>query len=115
MTAIKQASVMSGEHLQNLKRYFDWDREKVLDHDTQHIIDEDRWFEEMDATREAAGHNRPGKQGARCTYMQHQVIGFNPDECSCKRRADDALALHGVREGLHRQALSQPGDRDCAA
>ena len=83
MTAIKQASVMSGEHLQNLKRYFDWDREKVLDHDTQHIIDEDRWFEEMDATREAAGHNRPGKQGARCTYMQHQVIGFNPDECSC--------------------------------
>lgn len=40
-------------------------------------------FEEMDATREAAGHNRPGKQGARCTYMQHQVIGFNPDECSC--------------------------------
>ena len=27
--------------------------------------------------------NRPGKQGARCTYMQHQVIGFNPDECSC--------------------------------
>lgn len=42
MTAIKQASVMSGEHLQNLKRYFDWDREKVLDHDTQHIIDEDR-------------------------------------------------------------------------
>lgn len=83
MTAIKQASVMSREHLQNLKRYFDWDREKVLDHDTQHIIDEDRWFEEMDATREAAGHNRPGKQGARCTYMQHQVIGFNPDECSC--------------------------------
>ena len=83
MTAIKQTSVMSREHLQNLKRYFDWDREKALDHDTQHIIDEDRWFEEMDATREAAGHNRPGKQGARCTYMQHQVIGFNPDECSC--------------------------------
>lgn len=83
MTAIKQASVMSREHLQNLKQYFDWDREKVLDHDTQNIINEDRWFEEMDATREAAGHNRPGKRGARCTYMQHQVIGFNPDECSC--------------------------------
>ena len=67
MTAIKQASVMSGEHLQNLKRYFDWDREKVLDHDTQHIIDEDRWFEEMDATREAAGTTGPGSraQGAR--------------------------------------------------
>lgn len=42
MTAIKQTSVMSKEHLQNLKRYFDWDREKVLEHDTQHIINEDR-------------------------------------------------------------------------
>lgn len=97
MTAIKQTSVMSKEHLQNLKRYFDWDREKVLEHDTQHIIDEDRWFEEMDATREAAGHNRPGKQGARCTYMQHQVIGFNPDECSCNGGPARAAAKSRVR------------------
>ena len=67
MTAIKQASVMSGEHLQNLKRYFDWDREKVLDHDTQHIIDEDRWFEEMDAPGRRPGTTGPGSraQGAR--------------------------------------------------
>lgn len=37
----------------------------------------------MDETREAAGHNAPGKAGSKCTYMQHQIIGFNPDECSC--------------------------------
>ena len=53
MTVIKQASVMSGEHLQNLKRYFDWDREKVLDHDTQHIIA----FSQMFHTRFVGVHN----------------------------------------------------------
>lgn len=37
----------------------------------------------MDATREAYGHNAPGRAGASTTYMYHQVIGFNPDECSC--------------------------------
>ena len=116
MTAIKQASVMSGEHLQNLKRYFDWDREKVLDHDTQHIIDEDRWFEEMDATRDGGrGDNRPGKQGAKVHVHAASGDRLQPGRVLLQRRADDALALHGVREGLHRQALSQPGDRDCAA
>ena len=35
------------------------------------------------ATAAALGHNRPGRAGARCTYMQHQVLAFNPDECSC--------------------------------
>lgn len=82
MTAIKQTSVTSRKHLANLKRYLDWDRDKALAHDTQNIIEERRWFEEMDATREACGHNRPGKAGARCTYMQHQILAFNPDECS---------------------------------
>lgn len=27
------------------------------------------------------GHDRPGKTGAKCTYMQHQILGFLPDEC----------------------------------
>ena len=27
------------------------------------------------------GHDRPGKAGAKCTYMQHQILGFLPDEC----------------------------------
>lgn len=83
MTAIKQTSVTSRKHLASLKAYLDWNREKALAHDTLNIIDENRWFEEMDETRETAGHNKPGKSGARCTFMQHQIIGFNPDECSC--------------------------------
>lgn len=115
MTAIKQTSVMSKEHLQNLKRYFDWDREKVLEHDTQHIIDEDRWFEEMDATREA-GPGTTGREAGRKVHV-HAASGdrLQPGRVLLQRRPMTPLALHGVREGLHRQALSQPGDRDCAA
>ena len=82
MTAIKQTSVTSRKHLARLRDYLDWDRDKALTHDTQNIIDERRWFEEMDETREAFGHNKPGKAGSKCTYMQHQILAFNPDECS---------------------------------
>lgn len=81
MTAVKQKSVCSRQHLASIKKYLNWDREKVLAHDTLNIAEEGRWFEEMDATREAYGHNAPGKRGSRCTFMQHQIIGFNPDEC----------------------------------
>lgn len=81
MTVIKQTSVSSRQHLANIREYLSWDREKALDHDTWNIIDEGRWFQEMDATREAHGHNRPGKTGAKCTFMRHQVLAFNPDEC----------------------------------
>lgn len=83
MTAVKQTSVTSRGHLARLKDYLDWGRDKALAHDTQNIIDERRWFEEMDETREAFGHNKPGKAGSKCTYMQHQILAFNPDECSC--------------------------------
>ena len=81
MTAIKQTSVCSERHLSRLRDYLSWDRDKALAHDTQNVIDEDRWFEEMADTRRAMGHDRPGKAGARCTYMQHQILGFLPDEC----------------------------------
>lgn len=83
MTAVSQTSVCSLRHLRSIKSYLDWNREKALDHDTLNIIEEDRWFEEMDQTRKAAGHNVAGKKGARCTYMQHQILAFNPDECKC--------------------------------
>ena len=83
MTAVSQTSVCSKRHLANIKSYLDWDREKALGHDTLNIIDERRWFQEMDETRESMGHNVAGKAGARCTYMQHQILAFNPDECSC--------------------------------
>lgn len=63
MTAVSQTSVCSLRHLRSIKSYLDWNREKALDHDTLNIIDEDRWFEEMDQTRKAAGHNVAGKKG----------------------------------------------------
>jgi len=83
MTIVKQTSVTSRGHLDRLRAYLDWNKDKVLAHDTQNIINERRWFEEMDETRETLGHNRAGKTGCKCTYMQHQVLAFNPDECSC--------------------------------
>ena len=81
MTAIKQTSVCSERHLARLRDYLSWDRDKALAHGTQNIIDDDRWFQEMADTRAAMGHDRPGKAGAKCTYMQHQILGFLPDEC----------------------------------
>lgn len=81
MTAIKQVSITSPRHLSRIKDYLSFDREKALDHDSLNLVDEHNWWREMDNTREAYGHNRPGKAGARCTYMQHQILGFNPDEC----------------------------------
>lgn len=99
MTAIKQTSVTSRGHLARLKDYLDWSRDKALAHDTQNIIDENRWFKEMDETREALGHNKPGKTGARCTYMQHQIVAFNPDECSCNGgKMTPSLCLEYARE-----------------
>ena len=81
MTAIKQTSVCSERHLARLRDYLSWDRDKALAHGTQNIIDDDRWFQEMADTRAAMGHDRPGKAGAKCTYMQQQILGFLPDEC----------------------------------
>lgn len=83
MTAIKQTSVKSRAHLRRLEGYLDWDRDKALDHDTQNLLAEDckGAFREMDATRESYGHNRPGKAGAKCTYMQHQILAFSPSDC----------------------------------
>lgn len=83
MTAVKQTSVTSPRHLKRLESYLDWDREKALDHDSLNLTATScrGMFREMDSTREGYGHNRPGKAGARCTYMQHQIIAFNPDEC----------------------------------
>lgn len=102
MTAIKQTSVRSEKHLSRLKDYLSWDRDKALAHDTQNIISEERWFQEMADTRKAMGHDKPGKAGTKCTYMQHQILGFLPDECDlnggkmtpemCMRYARDYVA-----------------------
>ena len=81
MTAIKTKAVTSAGHVGNLGKYLN--DERALMRDSQHIIDDRKWEKEMDSTREAYGHNAPSRAGAKVTYMYHQVIGFNPDECSC--------------------------------
>ena len=81
MTAIKQVSVTSVAHLKSLSGYLN--DERALMRDSQNLVDESRWAEEMDRTREAYGHNSPSRAGTSVTYMYHHIIGFNPDECSC--------------------------------
>lgn len=125
MTAIKQTSVCSEKHLSRLKDYLSWDRDKALAHDTQNIISEERWFQEMADTRKAMGHDKPGKAGAKCTYMQHQILGFLPDECDlnggkmtpemCMRYARDYVAERYPNQEvvivLHRERC-RPDDTD---
>lgn len=81
MTAIKTRAVTSAEHVGNLGRHLD--DERALLRDSQHIVDDRKWEKEMDATREAYGHNDPSRVGAKVTYMYHQVICFLPEECGC--------------------------------
>lgn len=81
MTAIKQTAVCTGGHVANLGKYLN--NERALMRSSQHIVNEARWEQEMDRTREVYGHNSPSRAGAAATYMYHQVVAFNPDECAC--------------------------------
>lgn len=81
LTAIKQVSVTSAAHLKSLAGYLN--DERALMRNSQNLVDESRWAEEMDHTREAYGHNSPSRACNNYTYMYHHIIGFNPDECSC--------------------------------
>lgn len=78
MTIIKQVSVTTPAHVANLSKYLN--DERALARDSQNLIDEKNWAREMNATREAFGHNSPARAGATNTYMYHQVIAFNADE-----------------------------------
>ena len=80
MTAIKQVGVTSPRHMANVAKYLSPDKEKALAMDGQNLVDVRNWAAEMDATREAYGHNSPSRAGAKVTYGYHQVIAFNPDE-----------------------------------
>lgn len=79
MTAIKQVAVTCPKHVSNLGKYIN--DERALARSSQHIVNEDNWGEEMDATREAYGHNDPSREGVQNTFMFHQIIAWNPDEC----------------------------------
>lgn len=98
MTAIKQVAITSKAHMASLVGYLDRSSEKheALDLDSQNLNNPDNWAEEMERTREAFGHNEPGKKGSKCTYMYHQIIGFNPDECDVnggKLSKNDCMAF----------------------
>lgn len=83
MTAIKQVAITSAQHMKSLSGYLDRTSEKhdALDFDSQNLNEPENWAREMDRTREAYGHNEPGRKGSKCTYCYHQIIAFNPDEC----------------------------------
>lgn len=81
MTVVKQVAVTSAAHVANLGRYLD--DERAVARWGQNLANEADWRREMYATREAYGHNAPARAGSANTYMYHQVLGFNPDECSC--------------------------------
>lgn len=83
MTAIKQVAITSAQHMRNLSGYLDRTSGKhdALDFDSRNLNDPENWAREMDQTREAYGHNSPGRKGSKCTYCYHQIIAFNPDEC----------------------------------
>lgn len=81
MTAIKQKAVTSTSHAANVAKYLD--DERALNRSSQHIANEGSWQTEMAKTRKAYGHNKPSREGATNTVMYHQVLAFNPDECSC--------------------------------
>lgn len=83
MTAIKQIAITGAQHMKSLSGYLDRANGKhdVLDFDSRNLTDPENWSREMDRTREAYGHNEPGRKGSKCTYCYHQIIAFNPDEC----------------------------------
>lgn len=78
MTAIKQTSVCSERHLSRLRDYLSWDRDKALAHDTQNVIDEDRWFEEMADTPGQWGTIGPARPGPGAHTCSTRYSGSSP-------------------------------------
>lgn len=110
MTAVKQIAITSANHLKSLRGYLDRsnERHEVADMDSQHLNDPANWEREFDRTREAYGHNRAGKAGAKCTYCYHQIIAFNPSECDLnggRLTAQDCMAF--AREWVERYYPNQ--------
>ena len=80
MTTVKTVSATTDAHVNNVVKYLK--DERVIARASQHIINENRWDKEMAATREAYGHDKPARAGKATAYLYHQVLAFNPDECS---------------------------------
>lgn len=78
MSIIKQKAVASERHATNLRDYIN-DKDALL-RDSQNLIDEEDWYQEMDDVREAAGHNQAARGGAKNVILYHQIIAFLPEE-----------------------------------
>lgn len=78
MSIIKQKAVASERHANNLRDYIN-DKDALL-RDSQNLIDEQDWYQEMDDVREAAGHNHAARGGAKNVILYHQIIAFLPEE-----------------------------------
>ena len=110
MTAIKQVSVTSAQHMKSLAGYLDRSSEKhdALDLDSRNLNDPENWAREMDRTRDAYGHNESGRKGSKCTYCYHQIIAFNPDECDVNGgRLTRAGCMGFAREWVERYYPNQ--------
>lgn len=97
MTAIKQVAVTRTQHLRSLESYLGAsnERHKACARGSQNLADDHDWANEMDRTREAHGHNKPARRGAGVTYMYHQILAFNPDDCSMNGGKMDERACMG--------------------
>lgn len=82
MTAVKQMSVKGTRHMKRLESYLDWERDKALAHESRNLTSETckGMFREMDSTRRAYGHDRPGRAGCATTFAQHQILAFEASE-----------------------------------
>ncbi len=96
MTAIKQKAVISNAHGKNLRRYID--HKDALLRDSQNLINPQKWFQEMDATREDHGHNK-SRASSRNTIIYHQMLNFLPDECDVNNgRLSPNLCMEYAKE-----------------
>lgn len=81
MTIIKQKAVSSPTHAKNLRAYIN--DKAALARAVRNVYRREAWFKEMAEEREAAGHDKAARGGAKNTVMFHQVLAFLPEECSC--------------------------------
>ena len=101
MTAVKQVAITRAQHLKSLANYLDNTNERhhVAGRGSQNLVDEHNWAREMEATREAYGHNAAARKGAKNTYMYHQILAFNPSDCSMQGgKMDERACLEYARE-----------------
>lgn len=70
----------------------------------------------MEGTRRMFGHDKPSRHvrdkktgelvQAKNTIMYHQILAFLPDECDINGGKLTPGGLHGLRQGVHREVLS---------